>query len=94
MALCWTFSGSALSPIIMYGCVGASSGLPIVGFRKLTPSISSDPPLELDSVRGRRLAKFVYELLRAIFSFSACIPRIFGGVLWMGGGVGGTLNKS
>jgi hypothetical protein len=33
----------------------------------------------------------VYELLRAIFSFSACIPRIFGGVLWVGGGVGGTL---
>lgn len=75
---------------MMYGCVGASSGLPIVGLRKFTPSISSDPPLELDSVRGRRLAKFVYELLRAIFSFSACIPRMFGGVLWVGGGVGGT----
>jgi hypothetical protein len=94
MALCWTFSGSALSPIIMYGCVGRIFGLLIWGFRKLTPSTSSDPPLELDSVRGRRLAKFVYELLRAMFSFSACMPRMFGGVLWVGGGVGGTLNKS
>lgn len=54
--------------------------------------MSSDPPLELDGVRGRLCssAKFLYELLRMIFSFSACIPSIFGGVVKVGGGVGGT----
>lgn len=78
--------------MIMYGSVGLTSGLPIGVFLKFTPSILSDPPLEPDGVLGRvpNALKFVYELLRAIFSFSACMPRIFGGVETLNGGVGGT----
>lgn len=93
MALCWMLSGSALSPITIYGSIATRSGLPMGAFLKLTPSISSDPLLEFDGVRGRILLKFVYELLRLIFSFSACIPLIFGGVENVGGGVGGTLSQ-
>ncbi len=57
--------------------------------------MSSEPPLELDGVRGRfssfcNPARFLYELLLTMFSFSACIPSIFGGVEKVGGGVGGT----
>jgi len=71
----------------MYGSVGTKAGLGV--FLKHTPSISSEAPLEPDGVLGRMLEKFVYELLLLIFSFSSCIPRIFGGVEWVGGGVGG-----
>src|ERR1700712_4548495 len=91
MALCWTFRGSALSAMIIYGSERARFGPPRAAFLKHTPSMSSDPPLELDGVLGRlfRSARFLYELLLIIFSFSACIPRIFGGVECVGGGVGG-----
>ena len=77
--------------MMMYGSAGTSFRLPKAGLLKLTPSMSSEPPLELDGVRGRlfRSARFLYELLRIMFSFSACIPRIFGGVVCVGGGVGG-----
>lgn len=66
--------------MIMYGSVGLICGLPIRDFLKFTPSISFDPVLDADGVRGRRLEKLVYELLLTMFSFSACIPSIFGGV--------------
>jgi hypothetical protein len=91
MALCWTLRGSALSPMMMYGSEETRLGFTRAVFLKLTPSISSEPQLELDGVLGRlrRSARFLYELLRIIFSFSACIPRIFGGVECVGGGVGG-----
>jgi hypothetical protein len=79
---------------MIYGSEGAKFGLPIGVFRKFTPSISSEPPLEFDGVLGRMPAKLVYELLLLIFSFSACIPRIFGGVEKVGGGVGGTLGTT
>jgi hypothetical protein len=62
-------------------------------FLKLTPSISSDPPLEFDNVRKRWRSKLVKELLLAMFSFSACMPRMFGGVENVGGGVGGMLKE-
>lgn len=60
-------------------------------FLKFTPSISSDPLLEFEGVLGRgcKALMFVYELLLAMLSFSACIPRIFGAVGKLGGGVGG-----
>lgn len=88
------FRGSALSPIMMCGSVGASSGLLDGLFLKFTPSISSPPAPELGGARGRRFMRFLYELLLTIFSFSNCMPRIFGGVSKVGGGVGGTLIMS
>ena len=77
--------------MMIYGSAGARFGFPRAAFLKLTPSMSSEPPLELDGVLGRlfRSARFLYELLLIIFSFSACIPRIFGGVECVEGGVGG-----
>jgi hypothetical protein len=80
--------------MIMYGSIGDNAGLSEGDFLKLTPSISSEPPLELDSARKRWRSRLVNELLLAMFSFSACMPRIFGGVENVGGGVGGILNRS
>ena len=92
MALCWTFRGSSWSPMITYGSIGVNAVLSVGDLRKLTPSNSSEPPLELDSVRSRCRSRLVNELLLAMFSFSACMPRIFGGVEKVGGGVGGILD--
>jgi hypothetical protein len=77
---------------MIWGSVGLISGLRIGLFLKLTPSISSDPALELGGVLDNfaSSARFLYELLRMIFSFSACIPLMFGGVVKSRGGVGGT----
>jgi len=72
--------GSALSPMMIYGSVGVICGLPMCGFLKFTPSISFDPVLDPEGVRGRKLVRSVKDLLFTMFSFSACIPSIFGGV--------------
>jgi hypothetical protein len=77
--------------MMIYGSMGVRAGLAIGAFLKVTPSISCSPGLEFDSIVERRLARFVYELLFTMFSFSACMPRILGGVENAGGGVGGTL---
>ena len=76
---------------MIYGSVGLISGLLRGVFLKFTPSMPSHSSFMFGfHGRGRRPAKFVDELLRAMFSFSACIPRIFGTVTKVGGGVGGT----
>lgn len=79
--------------MMMYGSMGVRAGLSMGDFLKLTPSISSEPTLELDRVRKRWRSRFVNELLLAMLSFSACMPRIFGGVENVGGGVGGILER-